>query len=74
MASLRAPAAACRGSQAPKAVVPARRARTVHGFGLHGSALQARELGGDMVASSDGLGHGATFTLTVPLKRVGEYS
>ena len=38
-----------------------------HGFGLHSSALAARELGGSLYASSAGIGHGATFTLTLPL-------
>jgi signal transduction histidine kinase len=42
--------------------------RNGHGFGLHVSANFARELGGDLVAVSDGLGHGATFTLTLPLQ------
>jgi PAS domain S-box-containing protein len=39
-----------------------------HGFGLHSSALAARELGGTLQAESDGPGHGATFLLTLPLK------
>jgi PAS domain S-box-containing protein len=38
-----------------------------HGFGLHSSALAARELGGSLQAASAGSGHGATFTLTLPL-------
>jgi ligand-binding sensor domain-containing protein/signal transduction histidine kinase len=38
-----------------------------HGFGLHSSALSAKELGGGLVALSDGLGHGATFILELPL-------
>jgi PAS domain S-box-containing protein len=38
-----------------------------HGFGLHSSALAAREMGGILEAMSEGLGHGATFTLTLPL-------
>jgi len=38
-----------------------------HGFGLHGGALAARELGGSLHASSDGPGQGATFTLELPL-------
>jgi two-component system NtrC family sensor kinase len=37
-----------------------------HGFGLHASVNSAREMGGDLHASSDGLGSGACFTLTVP--------
>ncbi len=38
-----------------------------HGFGLHSSALAARELGGSLEAESPGAGMGATFTLTLPL-------
>jgi signal transduction histidine kinase len=38
-----------------------------HGFGLHSGALAAKELGGSLTVHSDGLGHGATFTLTLPL-------
>lgn len=38
-----------------------------HGFGLHTSALTARELGGSLTVRSDGLGLGATFTLTLPV-------
>jgi len=38
-----------------------------HGFGLHSSALAARELGGSLLAESAGIGQGATFTLTLPL-------
>ena len=38
-----------------------------HGFGLHSGANVAKELGGSLSAASDGLGHGATFTLTLPL-------
>jgi PAS domain S-box-containing protein len=38
-----------------------------HGFGLHSSALAAKELGGSLHAESAGAGHGATFTLTLPL-------
>jgi signal transduction histidine kinase len=37
-----------------------------HGFGLHASANTARELGGTIEVSSDGPGHGAAFTLTLP--------
>ena len=37
-----------------------------HGFGLHSSALAAREIGGSLYASSAGVGRGATFTLTLP--------
>jgi C4-dicarboxylate-specific signal transduction histidine kinase len=34
-----------------------------HGFGLHSSALAARELGGSLSCYSDGEGKGATFIL-----------
>jgi signal transduction histidine kinase len=37
-----------------------------HGFGLHNSALTAKELGGALSAKSDGEGKGATFTLELP--------
>jgi two-component system, NtrC family, sensor kinase len=37
-----------------------------HGFGLHSSALAARELGGSLTVQSDGPGHGAAFTLELP--------
>jgi PAS domain S-box-containing protein len=39
-----------------------------HGFGLHGGALAARELGGALHAASDGPGTGATFTIDLPLQ------
>ena len=39
-----------------------------HGFGLHSGALAARELGGALLAHSDGPDQGATFTLELPLK------
>jgi len=39
-----------------------------HGFGLHSSALAAREMGGALVVHSDGCGKGATFTLDLPLQ------
>ena len=38
-----------------------------HGFGLHSGANFARELGGSLIATSAGIGHGATFTLTLPV-------
>ena len=38
-----------------------------HGFGLHSGALAARDLGGALRVASDGLGHGASFTLDLPL-------
>ena len=39
-----------------------------HGFGLHSSARMVRELGGDLQAQSDGVGVGATFSLTLPIR------
>jgi len=39
-----------------------------HGFGLHSGALAAREMGGALLAQSDGLGKGASFTLELPLQ------
>jgi two-component system NtrC family sensor kinase len=41
-----------------------------HGFGLHSGALAAKEMGGALLAQSDGPGLGATFTLEIPLKPV----
>ena len=38
-----------------------------HGFGLHISALSAKELGGSLQCESEGPGTGATFTLVLPL-------
>lgn len=38
-----------------------------HGFGLHGSANMAREMGGSLSAHSDGPGRGASFVLEIPL-------
>ncbi len=37
-----------------------------HGFGLHSASLAAAEMGGELSASSDGVGRGATFHLTLP--------
>ena len=37
-----------------------------HGFGLHSSALAAKEMGGSLTVQSDGPGKGATFTLELP--------
>lgn len=37
-----------------------------HGFGLHLSAHWALELGGSLTCSSEGPGHGASFTLELP--------
>jgi PAS domain S-box-containing protein len=38
-----------------------------HGFGLHGAALTAQELGGTLNVASEGPGRGASFTLDLPL-------
>ncbi len=38
-----------------------------HGFGLHASANLAKEMGGSLQVSSDGLGRGATFTIEMPI-------
>jgi len=37
-----------------------------HGFGLHSSALAAKQMGGELTAASEGAGRGATFTLSLP--------
>lgn len=42
---------------------------TGHGYGLHASALFARELGGSLELESEGIGKGATFILSLPLDR-----
>ena len=39
-----------------------------HGFGLHASALAAKEMGGSLTAESEGEGHGATFVLELPIQ------
>ena len=39
-----------------------------HGFGLHSGALAAREMGGALSVHSEGMGHGATFTVDLPLQ------
>jgi PAS domain S-box-containing protein len=39
---------------------------TGHGFGLHSSANAAKEMGGSLVAHSEGPGKGATFILELP--------
>ena len=38
-----------------------------HGFGLHSSAVAAKELGGTLTARSEGQDKGATFTLVLPI-------
>ncbi len=40
--------------------------RDGHGFGLHSSALAAKEMGGTLTAASPGPGLGATFVLELP--------
>jgi signal transduction histidine kinase len=37
-----------------------------HGFGLHSSAMAAKQMGATLAAFSDGPGKGATFTLALP--------
>ena len=39
---------------------------TGHGFGVHSSAIAAKEMKGVLTVYSEGLGHGATFTLELP--------
>ena len=41
-----------------------------HGFGLHSCAIAAQELGGSLVAYSDGPGKGAAFVLELPFEPV----
>ena len=41
--------------------------QTGHGFGLHGAANSATEMGGKLTARSDGLGRGAVFMLELPI-------
>lgn len=43
-----------------------------HGFGLHGAALAAGEMGGSLSVRSDGVGKGATFVLELPMTSPGE--
>ena len=38
-----------------------------HGFGLHSGALAAYEMGGTLRVRSDGVGHGASFALELPI-------
>jgi two-component system, NtrC family, sensor kinase len=38
-----------------------------HGFGLHSCILAAKEMGGTLIAHSEGHGQGATFTLDLPV-------
>ncbi|MGN6627061.1 MAG: sensor histidine kinase [Tepidisphaeraceae bacterium] len=39
-----------------------------HGFGLHHSSIVAHNMNGDLTVASEGPGHGATFTLLIPLR------
>jgi two-component system, NtrC family, sensor kinase len=41
-----------------------------HGFGLHSGALAARAMGGSLSVASGGSGHGATFTLELPVASI----
>lgn len=43
--------------------------KTGHGFGLHSSALSIHDLGGEIKAKSEGLGHGASFTIYLPYRK-----
>jgi Na+/proline symporter/signal transduction histidine kinase len=43
-----------------------------HGFGLHGGALTAKEIGGALTVQSDGPGRGTTFRLEVPCQAAEE--
>jgi NO-binding membrane sensor protein with MHYT domain len=38
-----------------------------HGFGLHASAILAKEMGGELTARSEGVGRGACFTVRLPI-------
>jgi signal transduction histidine kinase len=40
-----------------------------HGFGLHSGALATKELGGKLVAFSEGPDRGAIFTLELPIQK-----
>ena len=40
-----------------------------HGFGLHSSEASAREMNGSLAAASEGIGHGASFTLELGVFR-----
>ena len=42
-----------------------------HGFGLHSGALAAKQLGGSLMAESEGQGLGAVFTLELPMTVAG---
>jgi PAS domain S-box-containing protein len=38
-----------------------------HGFGLHAALADAKDMGGSLTVQSEGPGHGATFTLELPI-------
>jgi len=38
-----------------------------HGFGLHGSSLAAKQMGGNLTVMSEGTGKGSTFSLSLPV-------
>lgn len=42
--------------------------KTGHGFGLHSCKILANEMEGHLIASSDGLGEGASFSLNLPAR------
>lgn len=44
-----------------------------HGFGLHMSALNAKKMGGSLIAESKGIEKGATFILTFPMVEANHY-
>jgi signal transduction histidine kinase len=48
--------------------------KTGHGFGLHGAANAAAEMGGRLTASSRGRGRGSTFVLEIPVVTAAEAS
>jgi C4-dicarboxylate-specific signal transduction histidine kinase len=43
-----------------------------HGFGLHSAANAAKEMGGSLSATSEGVGRGAVFVLDLPVRQVEE--
>jgi two-component system NtrC family sensor kinase len=43
-----------------------------HGFGLHTSAILAKELGGHLAGHSDGADCGAQFAVRLPLQAIDE--
>lgn len=44
-----------------------------HGFGLHGDALAARQMGGSLTVESPGPGLGACFTLELPIQPIASH-